>query len=108
MIPKSRDGRVGENVTFFTSLGGCSGGLDRRRKGKVRLGSVKAQYDVGLEDWQREGEKVAGLRSVYLKSSLVGREEGWKMRVGLSKSGLGINGPFKASVILVVDCEARA
>ncbi|CBI35900.3 unnamed protein product, partial [Vitis vinifera] len=35
LILESRGGRVGENVTFFTSLGGCSGGLDRRRKGKI-------------------------------------------------------------------------
>ena len=74
----------------------------------MRLGLVKAQYDVGLEYWQKEGEKVAGLRPICLKSALVGCEEGWKMKVGLSKSGLGIDGPFKASVLLIADCEARA
>lgn len=56
-------------------LGGGSGGLDRRRKGKERLGPMEAQYVFGLKLGQGESGKAVGVRSVSLKSSVVGCKE---------------------------------
>ena len=69
---------------------------------------MEAQSVIGLEYRRGEGELEVALRPVSLKISLVGCNEGWEMRVGPSKSGLGFNGPFKALVLPVANFEARA
>ena len=38
LILESRGRGVGANMALFKLLGGCSGGLDRERKGKAGLG----------------------------------------------------------------------
>ena len=69
---------------------------------------MEAQSVIGLEYRRGKGELEVGLRHISLKISLVGCNEGWEMRVGPSKSGLGFNGPFKALVLPVANFEARA
>ena len=55
-----RSGSVENDDIFLKPLGGCNGGLDRRREVKARLGSVKTQSIFGSEPWQENGEKTVG------------------------------------------------
>lgn len=58
-------------MSLFKSMGGCNGGVDRRRKGKVGLGLVEAQTVSESSFLKGKGLKVDDFRPFSLKSPLV-------------------------------------